>query len=174
MEAATGENEVLSPDKSRRDITGFSLFFFFLLFVLFQHFNQGVKIEGLGPSVMNVRQKVLVKTKDYAKVEFSMDGEGQFAGGAAALNGKFYEEYRRLPNGEISMREVWNKVRIGRKNSTYELITLHSKDADSQIRSSIPLGPGFIAKVHSQGTLGQARNLANRIGLGQVRLKNYC
>ena len=54
---------------------------------------------------MNVHQRVVAKTPDYARVEFSMDGEGQFAGGAAALNGKFYEEYRRLPSGEIQMRE---------------------------------------------------------------------
>lgn len=56
MEAATGQREVLSPDRSRRDITG-------------------VKIEGIGPAVMNVHQRVVAKTPDYARVEFSMDGE---------------------------------------------------------------------------------------------------
>jgi hypothetical protein len=30
-----------------------------------------------------------------------------------------------------------------------------NKDSDSQIRNNIPLAPGVIAKVHSQGTLGQ-------------------
>ncbi len=120
MEAASGSNEYLSQDRKTRTITG-------------------IRVEGVGPEVMEVTQRVVAKGPDYGKIEFSVNG---------VLEGKFYEEFRRLPNGEVEMKEIWNK------------------DKDSVIRSKTGLLPAVLAKVHSEGTLGQARNIAKKIGQG--------
>ncbi len=120
MEAAEGTFEKLSADRSRRDI-------------------KGVRIEGMGPEVMDVSQRVVAKGPNYGKIEFTVKG---------LLDGKFYEEFSRSSRGDVVIREIWNK------------------DADSRVRSKSGLAPALVAKIHSIGTLGQARNIAKKIGQG--------